>query len=354
MKNIGVKMIDYELRLFNPKTATKDDYKARCDFLNLVRKEAHPDDPAVSLESSIKKVESWQVYEDVSVTVWNIWIDNKIVAELGAVVAYREDNKHLIDLSINVLSDYRRRGFGSLLLKKAITIAKENKRTLLMFRTTAKIPAGAEFAKKYKAEVGIDTHVNRLTLDKLDRNLMKSWIMEARAKAKDFELGLWDGDYPENEIKEIVTLIEVMNTAPIDDLDIEDFKLTPEQLRQGEASLRVTATERWTYFVRHKESGELAGYTETYWNLDNPKTVYQGDTGVLPKYRGHALGRWLKAAMVEKVLRDRPDVEYINTGNADSNKHMLAINKAMGFEPYIAEQDWQLRLEQVEEYFSKH
>ena len=56
---------------------------------------------------------------------------------------------------------------------------------------------------------------------------------------------------------------------------------------------------------------------------------------MLPKYRGHGLGKWLKAAMLEKVLAERPAVKFVRTGNADENVPMLKINHALGFKPYV-------------------
>ena len=95
------------------------------------------------------------------------------------------------------------------------------------------------------------------------------------------------------------------------------------------------------------ESGELAGFTEVVWNPYRPDILQQWGTGVKPTFRGLGLGRWLKAAMLEQVLRERPSVRVIRTGNATSNGPMLKINFDMGFKPYKAFQVWEVETEQV-------
>jgi mycothiol synthase len=78
--------------------------------------------------------------------------------------------------------------------------------------------------------------------------------------------------------------------------------------------------------------------------------VFQGNTGVFPAYRNRGLGRWLKAAMLEKVVRERPQVRFVRTDNADVNAPMLKINNKLGFEPYLAETFWQVETEKVQAY----
>lgn len=73
-------------------------------------------------------------------------------------------------------------------------------------------------------------------------------------------------------------------------------------------------------------------------------------TGVFPAYRKRGLGRWLKAAMLDAVLRERPQVRLVRTSNADSNTAMLAINRALGFKPYLAESFWQVETDTVLRY----
>jgi len=151
----------------------------------------------------------------------------------------------------------------------------------------------------------------------------------------------------------MVALRAVMNTAPRDDLDVEDVRWTETQLRQIETTLAQHQTERWTMYVRHRQSGTIVGYTEVFWNARQPETLQQGDTGVLPAHRHHGLGRWLKAAMLEKVLRERPQVQRVRTGNANSNAAMLSINQELGFKPYKSWTTWQVALEQILAYLRR-
>jgi GNAT superfamily N-acetyltransferase len=99
--------------------------------------------------------------------------------------------------------------------------------------------------------------------------------------------------------------------------------------------------------VIERTTGKFAGYTETVWNPNRPEILRQDMTGVFPEYRGKGLGRWLKAAMLDKVLKDRPQVKFVRTGNADTNAAMLKINQELGFKPYTADILWQVELERV-------
>jgi hypothetical protein len=52
---------------------------------------------------------------------------------------------------------------------------------------------------------------------------------------------------------------------------------------------------------------------------------------VAQRHRGHRLGLLVKVAMLDLLGRHEPLLERIFTGNADSNRHMLAINDELGF-----------------------
>ena len=64
-------------------------------------------------------------------------------------------------------------------------------------------------------------------------------------------------------------------------------------------------------------------------------------------FRKRGLGRWLKDAMQDKILAERPQAKYVRAGNADMNAPMLKINTELGFTLYDALCFWQVETEQV-------
>ena len=57
--------------------------------------------------------------------------------------------------------------------------------------------------------------------------------------------------------------------------------------------------------------------------------------------------------MIDKVLRERPEVALVRTGNANENAPMLKINTEMGFKPYRAATMWQVATEKVDTYLKE-
>ena len=335
------------------RSATDIQYAALTVFANRMRAEFLPDDPPIPFE---ERRTGWQtIPEFVDLNAWVIWTPDRtaIVACSDVGFLRMAENRHVVQFNIEVLPEYRRHGLGRQLLEQVVAVPRREGRRLMISNTSERVPAGSSFMERLGAKKAIETHTNQLVLADVDPALLRSWIERAVERAQGFELGLWTGPYPDADIEAIAALMEVMNTAPKGDLDVEDFHFGPEQVRQQEASMTARNVQRWTMYVREQATGEFAGFTEVFWHPNRLEILDQGGTGVFPRYRNLGLGRWLKAAMLEKVLRERPEVRFVRTGNADSNAPMLGINHALGFKPYIAEYGWQVETAQVERYLAE-
>ncbi len=84
--------------------------------------------------------------------------------------------------------------------------------------------------------------------------------------------------------------------------------------------------------VRHEATGELAGLTEVSVDPADPEWGHQELTVVVRGHRGHRLGLLLKVAMLELLAEREPQVERIETYNAESNAHMVTINETLGYQ----------------------
>jgi mycothiol synthase len=253
-----------------------------------------------------------------------------------------------------VIPEYRLQGLGRGFLGRIAEVAKQEERRLLMTSTADRIPGGAEFMIRLGAQNGLQAHTNQLRIADLDCDLIDHWLARGQENLTDFDLGFWDGAYPEEQIQAIAELSDLTNQQPLGDLEIEEMHMTPEQLRQLEQNIFARGNQRWTFYILDRANGKFAGYTETVWNPSRPEILLQEMTGVFPEYRNKGLGRWLKVAMLEKVLRERPPVKYVRTGNADSNTAMLKINNELGFKPYTANTLWQVELRRVLHYLQSH
>lgn len=340
------------IRPFAYQSASDDEFRLLNTFENLIRRECLPDDPVTSDEECMRW---WRSKPDSFVIEpWLAWNGaGEIVGKGFGMIFETDSNHHLMQFSLEVHPAYRRQGLDKQLLGYIVAVAQQNKRTLLAAGTNDRLPAGIQFMERIGARRGIEGHTNQLVIAELDRSLLDKWQQRAQERAAGFTLGLWRGPYPVDQLAEIAHLYSVMNSAPRDEMQMEDVTLTPVQLQEWDQNLLATQTERWTLYARENATGRLAGFTTVFWHPDRPHILDQGDTGVFPDYRGLGLGRWIKAAMLDKVLRERPQVTVVRTNNADSNAGMLKINHELGFKPFMAQCFWQVERTQVEDYLAK-
>lgn len=315
------------------------------DHLNRIRLERHPDFPPRPLPET--RAWATEVAGFVQRGCW--WVrepGGRVVAFASAEAYDIENNRHMVEVDMGVDADHRRRGVATALLGEVAAFARENDRRLLLLDSESGIPAGEAFLGRIGATRGLEVVTSRVAIADLDRDLLRRW-REAGEAIADYELIWLDGPYPDEMLTEIADVTRVMNDAPIDDLDVGDVELTPEQLREDEASFMARGIRRWTVVAIHSPSGTAAGFSDLYWNPTIAHLGQQGDTGVRPEHRGHRLGKWMKAAMAERVIAERPEVTHIETSNAGSNEPMLAINREMGFRPHKAVTVWQIGVDEA-------
>ncbi len=334
--------VHYRYVVADPMTFSDQDIRDGVDLTNVLSAEVVPDDPLLPYDQAIEMHRNRpERIRRTSVRVRDG--SDLLVASTGiAIDPDHDDNPDMLPVGVNVLAEHRRNGVGTQLLAHVVAFAKREKRTRLVGGTSSRLPAGEAFVLSLGAEKKQAMHMNRLMISDVDRALMETWVAEGPTRAEGYELIGWDGDVPDEHMDPFLAAVLVMNTAPRDDLEMNDFTLTPEEIRESEKVAAAAGYQQWQLIARRVSDGAWAGIHDIGWNPSEPDYVYVGATGVFPDHRGRALGKWLKAAMTLRVLDERPNVTEIRTGNADSNDAMLGINKEMGYKPFIDQAVWEL------------
>lgn len=339
------------LEPFDPVEASEHELTLLHRFTTLLHLELFPDDPPTPLEVALR---AWRNPSKLVTTrTWLARQADEVIGRAQLHLANTAENRHAAQFTVQVLAERRRQGLGRCLLEPLAAAARDAERTLLVTNTSMRIPGGAAFVTRFGASRGLEATTRQLVIAELDRRLVAEWCARSPGRDDEFELLAWIGPYPESDLDAVAALYEVMNTAPRGSISVEDQRVTPEHLREMDRALAVRGWHRLTLIAAERASGRMAGFTDVAWSPDAPQILNQVNTGVLPLYRGRGLARWLKAEMLQRVLRERPEVRYVRTSNADSNASMVRINEALGFRPYSSQTIWQAELANMESYLMR-
>ena len=229
----------------------------------------------------------------------------------------------------SVHPDQQGRGLGRALLEAQVEQTHTNGRTLLLTFTMRDTPA-QKLLLEYGFEIGQATAQRRLMPKDIDYSVIQGLADEAGKHASDYEMVRLDGAAPEELLPELVSLFESINDAPLDDIDLTPDAFPVERIRRYEAAMAARGQRVYRMMVRHKPSGDWAGHTILCVDTLRPGVAMQEDTTVVDAHRGHRLGMWLKASMLLWMHEEQPDLATIDTWNAESNDHMIAVNERLG------------------------
>ncbi len=255
----------------------------------------------------------------------------------------RWDNHHLGAVEVTVDPAVRRNGLGRHLFGIGVDrVRREGRRVVVSgsYEGTAGIPFLEALGMKPAAtEEERQQHLLGLDHDRLERD-----YAEALERAEAYDLVRMPGAVPAAQLDDIVAMTASINDAPTDDLDVEDEVFTPERIRAFEAAEDARGRRLYRLVARHHDSGELAGHTMIAVESERPWWGWQFDTSVLMAHRGHRLGLLLKVGMLRWLASDEPQLRSLDTWNAASNEHMVAVNERLGYHLVGRSVDYQQHL----------
>jgi GNAT superfamily N-acetyltransferase len=257
--------------------------------------------------------------------------------DAGTVTAYYRLNlpdlentdRAFLDLVVHPAA--RRGGTGRELLRHGAERAGANGRTI-MDSVAVVGGAGEEFARAIGAKLSL-SEVRRVQyLGKIAPGVIAGLRAEATLAAAGYSLVSWTGDIPDEHLAGVAEVFNAFNDAPHGE-GIEDEFWDANRIRERTGTLlRLGLLRGHGIAAMHDATGEMAGFSAVVVDPECPQWGFQQLTAVVRTHRGHRLGLLVKTAMLDLLADAEPQLEWIVTGNAAENAHMIAVNEQLGYE----------------------
>lgn len=185
---------------------------------------------------------------------------------------------------------------------------------------------------------------NGYTLEQVERNsafdlrgsfdLVERKLHESlRTAGDDYRVVEWTSPTPDEHLDSFAYAISRMSTdAPQGGLVIEEEKWDAQRVRARDERLKNQGLLASLACVVHVPTGAIAAFNELVIGEDRTAATQQYGTLVVREHRGRRLGTVVKCANLIRWRDLVPESPRVTTFNAEENRHMLAINEAIGFE----------------------
>jgi GNAT superfamily N-acetyltransferase len=313
-----------QLTRLDPEHLTEQDVSDATEFFAAVHAVDRPEWPPTPRAGIEEQLRSAHLGTEPA-AYWLGRLEDGRLAAIGVIRLPQAENTELAPLDVRVHPQLRRQGLGEQTLRLLVAQAREAGRTRLMGGQLREGGPGLPWSKRFGFEPVHGYIVQDLQIAETDPAL---WDVPV---PPGYQLRDWIGPTPEDVIESYAAARRAISDAPTGEMTFEDPRWSPERVREDEAEVAAKGAEQRIVVAIHEATGAVAGITELFTSESRPKHAQQGDTAVLAAHRGRGLGRAMKAAMMRRLVRERPELEYVSTQTAADNKWMAQVNHQIGY-----------------------
>jgi GNAT superfamily N-acetyltransferase len=293
----------------------------------------HPDEPPQTLQQTAGRLTTPPL--NSRLLLWTAVVDGATVGVAYLRLPTEQGGGRPAEIEVLVHPAHRRRGIGALLLNRAADAIRAHGRPAVVAQAIAGTPAVPFLeARGFRCVLVLAGLLLRV------EDVDPDWLAGILAAGPPgYELVRWTGAVPDGLAAAFAKAKVAMDDTPAGEMPAEQMRWDADRVREMAEMVAKRGDELYTVAAVH--GGAVAGFTEVVVPAGSAERAAQYDTAVVPGHRGKRIGIWVKAAMLEWLRTERPEIREIETDNADDNVHMLAVNEELGFRRQREYRDYQ-------------
>ncbi|MGL1886631.1 MAG: GNAT family N-acetyltransferase [Reichenbachiella sp.] len=328
-----MKHLHFEIKEFDPHSASEELWEHYYDLIDALILEVHPHDTLPS--RALRKQSVMSPHPEIEELRWLAFPKdnpNKIIGRGFAVhetpeCPSFEANKYLQWGGVDVLKEYRGMNVGTELMKCLVAKAQTLGKTTL--EAWIQLDSGRQFCEKLKGAKATEGAESRLYFKDIDWALMEQWKEAGRISSPGITIEVVS-IIPDTDVEEFAQLnTEIVNQQPLGALE-SSYEATAETIRTNETYFEENGIE-YIGMIAKDKNGSMCGMTGRHYLITEPDKIVVSFTGIKSGYRSRGLGKWLKAEMLFHLKNTYPSIVYESTHSVTENMAMTSINQQMGY-----------------------
>lgn len=335
----------FEIRTFDPATASPDDWRRYHAYRRLRAQEDAPGEPLQSdaeFEQELRRAWPFVVHRRFMALR-----NDEIVGNLGTSTRRAGTPEYasfapFVDVWGGVCVAVRRQGAARALLQPLLALMQAEARSTATFRTRDE--AGHAFLQAIGAVQKHRAVENRMRFDGIDWSALAAWRAQADVPGNGLRWEVHAPRVPKARLADLMAPLTVLiNEQPLGALELPRIRYELDGYDSWYAEMDRRGGEH--FLVLLLDDAGVAAVCDASWDARFPDRIYQQLTAVRRDRRGGGLAKAVKARMLALVRERHPEATMAITFNADVNAPMLSINHRLGFAVYRQDGVYQIGCE---------